>query len=445
VAGPSSDAAPGAVAPAAERDRVLDGVRASALGVVVLGHALAWDVSTGTPVSIADTRPDLVWLTWVVQVLPLFFAVGAVVNLGSLRRRPRFGSYARRRLVRLGVPSLVYATFWTALLLPLAPFVPLAEVAGDYLATLTWFLGVYAAAVLATPWTSTWAARAPALTIGAWFAAIVAVDVVRFTVAPLVGWLNVVLVWCWLHQLGFHLPALRRRPAGHLLALAAATFAAAALLAGPGPYASALVTFDLTDDRSNFTPPTAVLALFGAAQVLVLAAVYPWLTRLLARERVWGVVGPASARAIGLYLWHIPWVGAVAVVAWETGFAAAPLSWPWWLAHAAGLAVVIPLTWLTAGLAAEGDRAVITWLAGRRRRRLPAAPFALLAPVALLLVTITGYGTWGGTVFLGIVPSSSLLSLALLATAVWGLAVSDASRVASGMPGGAGGPRSPAD
>jgi hypothetical protein len=417
---------------------VLDGVRASALGVVVLGHAMAWDISTGQPGNVADVRPGLGWLTWVVQVLPLFFAVGAVVNLGSLRRRPSFPSFARRRLIRLGVPPLVYAAFWTAVLLPLAPFLPLARMAGDYLGILTWFLGVYAAAVIATPWTSRWAARAPALTIGVWFAAIVAVDVVRFTVAPLVGWVNLILVWCWLHQLGFHLPALRRLPATRLTTLAALALAAAILLALPGPYASALVTFELDALDSNFTPPTAVLALYGAALVLVLAAVYPWLTRLLAHERVWRVVEPASARAIGLYLWHIPWVVAVAALAWVADFSAAPLSVPWWLAHVAGLAVVVPMTWLTAGVAVRGDRAVASWLGTRRRRRLPTAPFAVLTPAALLLATVTGYAAWGGIVFAGVLPSSSLAGLGLLAFALWGLAVSDG-------PGGPEQPQNPAD
>lgn len=422
VTDPSGGARPEAGISPAGRDRVIDTVRVSALGVVVLGHALAWDVSTDPPGSVADARPGLAWVTWVAQVLPLFFAVGAVGNLASWRRRPAFEAYARRRLVRLGAPALVYATFWTALLLPLAPFFPLAGMAGDYLGMLTWFLGVYATAVVATPWTARWAQRAPVLTLTVWFVSIVLVDVARFTVEPLLGWANIILVWCWIHQLGFHLPALRRQARGRLLAAAAVVLGLAILLVVPGPYDTALVTFSLDDANSNFTPPTAVLALYGLAQVLVLAAAYPWFERLLALPAVWRVVGPASLRAVGLYLWHIPWVVAVAGLVWVAGITSPPLSPAWLLLHAAGLVVILPMTWVTAGVAARADHALVHWATGLRGPRLPVTAFAVVMPAALLLATVTGYGTWGGIVFLGILPSSSLLSLALLAATFLALA-----------------------
>ena len=419
-----SDASPGAVTTAPPvRDRVLDAVRVSALGVVVLGHALAWDVSTGTPGSVADRVPSLVWLTWVVQVLPLFFAVGALANLGSYRRHPDVAVFARRRLLRLGAPALVYATLWTAVLLPLAAVTPLAVLAGDVLGILTWFLGVYAVAVVATPWTSRWAGARPVLTLFVWFAAIVAVDAVRFTVTPVVGWLNLLLVWGWLHQLGFHLPALRRWSRRRLGALAGAAFVAAVLLAGPGPYAWPLVTFEMDVELSNFTPPTAVLALYGLAQVCVLALLYPWFDRALARERVWRVVSPAAARAIGLYLWHIPCVALVGATAWLAGWDPPPVEPAWVGLHLLGVAVILPLTWVCAGVAARADRAVAVWLLTRRARAVPTAPFVVAVPVALLVMTATGFATWWGDVFLG-VPWSSVLSLGMLVGALGGLAVS---------------------
>jgi hypothetical protein len=423
VTDPSGDATGTVAEPPPGRDRVLDAVRVSALGVVVLGHALAWDVVAGTPGSVTDRVPGLAWTTWVVQVLPLFFAVGALGNLGSLRRHPDLAVYGRRRLLRLGTPALVFALVWTGLLLPLAAAFPLAELAGDVLGQLTWFLGVYAVAVLATPWTSRGAQRRPLLTLAVWFGAIVLVDGVRFTVTPVVGWLNLLLVWGWLHQLGFHLPALRRWPTTRLLTLAGTSLAAALLLAGPGPYSGELVTFALDDDRSNFTPPTTVLALYGLAQVAVLALLYPWFSRVLARERVWAVVSPAAQRAIGLYLWHIPAVALVAALAWFAGRRPTPLDPEWLTLHLVGIVVVLPLTWVCAGIAARADLAVGLWLRRLRRRRVPTAPFLVAVPVALLVATATGYGTWWGDVFLG-VRWSSVLSLAMLAGALVGLAVS---------------------
>lgn len=404
--------------PATPRDRVLDAVKATAVVAVIAGHTMAWDISTGTPGSALDRRPDLLWLTWLVQVLPLFFIVGGAANLGSWRRRPDREAFLRRRILRLGTPVLTFAAVWTAVCLPLAALTPWGTLAGDFLATLTWFMGAYAAVVASVPWTARWTAR-PGLALGAWLALIVAVDALRFTVAPEVGWLNVALVWGWVHQVGYHLPALRRRTPAALAALAAAAFAAAIGLAVPGPYSSSLLTYGPDPQGSNFTPPTAVLALYALAQALTLAAGYRVLERALARERIWRAVGAVASRAVHLYLWHIPWVAAVAAFAWAVHFRPALLDGAWWLAHAAGLAVVAVGTWTTARVTARADPAVATWLAGRgrRRRRCPAGPAAALATAALLLSSVTGYGTWWGPIFLGM-PFSSLLSLMLLVVAL---------------------------
>ena len=194
----------------AGRDRVLDLTKSFALLVVVVAHALAWDVSTGTPASILDLRPELAWVTWLLQVLPLFFAAGAVSNLASWSRTRDARRFWRRRVSRLSTPAVLYALVWASVLLPLALLVEPVEMVGRYLAQLLWFLGVYGAAVVAVPLTARWASR-PVVTLAVWLGVIVAVDLVRWQVAPLLGWFNMLLVWAWLHQLGYSLPALRAR------------------------------------------------------------------------------------------------------------------------------------------------------------------------------------------------------------------------------------------
>ena len=415
---PASAAPPAATA---ERDRVLDAVKAFALAVVVLAHSIAWDVSSGDPKSVLDVRPDIAWATWTLQILPLFFAAGAVANLGSWQRNPDAATFLRRRLVRLATPGLVYAAFWTLLLLPLAAFLPEAELAGRFLAQLLWFLGVYGAAVVAVPWTARWARR-PVLTLGIWLGVIVVVDVVRLTAVPAVGWLNLVLVWVWLHQLGYHLPQLRRLRPARLVGLAVVPLALALALALPGPYSSSLVTHAGDPEPSNLSPPTVVVALYGLAQILVLCALWPRLKRLLDRERVWLATGFIAMRAISVYLWHIPWVLIVAATAWLLDFGAEPLDRLWWLAHLAGLAVILTMAWFTAGIGARWDQRAARWGASQRPRILPAAPFAILIPVSLLAMTVTGFGTWWDVAFLGI-PTSSALNLAVLAVAWWALTV----------------------
>lgn len=69
------------------RDRVLDAVKAIALLLVIAGHSLAWHVRPdGTAVNVLEDAHYLIVLTWLFQVLPLFFAAGAVSNMASLQR-----------------------------------------------------------------------------------------------------------------------------------------------------------------------------------------------------------------------------------------------------------------------------------------------------------------------------------------------------------------------
>ena len=99
----------GAAAPAPGRDAVLDVARAGALVVVVLWH---WAFSTvalrpdgphvGNPVGVVS---GLWALTWLAQVMPLFFLVGGAVHAAALDARGPDG-FVSRRLRRLLLPAL---------------------------------------------------------------------------------------------------------------------------------------------------------------------------------------------------------------------------------------------------------------------------------------------------------------------------------------------------
>jgi hypothetical protein len=77
--------------------------------------------------------------------------------------------------------------------------------AGRFLAQLLWFAGVYLLVAAAAVFTSRWDRR-PVLTLSIWLLAIVAVDAVRTTPLSAWGWINMLLVWGWLHQVGYQLP-----------------------------------------------------------------------------------------------------------------------------------------------------------------------------------------------------------------------------------------------
>ena len=405
----------------AGRDRVLDLVKAISLLVVIVGHSLAWDVSGETPGNVLDSHPGLQPLTWLLQVLPLFFAAGAVANLASWGRRPDADEYRRHRLIRLLTPLLVYSTVWTVILIPAR--VAGADVvgAGKFLSQLTWFLGVYGLVVVAVPLTSRWVDR-PLPTLATWLALILVIDLLRWRVAPAVGWVNFVLVWAWLHQLGYSLPKFRAARRAALLFGACAALGTALLLAAVGPYSGSMVSVGGDSELSNLAPPTVVLALVGLAQVLLLAALWPALDRFTRRSKVWAATAIFGSRAIGVYLWHIPIVGLVVLAVWLSGIALESLTPRWWVAHALGLVIVLAGAWLLAGFAGRADRRLQSW--GTRRsamRNVRLACFA--APVVVLNASVTGYASIHGAGMLGL-PSSSLVNVALLA-GCWFVLVGD--------------------
>lgn len=402
------------VAASGDRDRVLDAVKALALLAVVAGHSLAWHVTpAGTAVNVLEVSPGLIVVTWLFQVLPLFFAAGAVSNAASLDRRGA-KPFWRHRTRALVTPVLVYAGCWTIVGLLAAPLSEQVQPAGRFLSQLLWFAGVYLLVVAAVPLTARWRNR-PVRTLGLWLALILAVDVTRIADGPSwLGWLNLLLVWGWLHQLGYSLPALRRRARGPVAVAAGGLLLLAVGLALAGPYSSSLVTVGGDEELSNLAPPSVVLAVYGAAQVLALAALWPSAQRWLDDDRRWTVVALVGARGMGIYLWHIPLVGLAAAIALAVGWVVEPLSTMWWLVHVSVVLVVIPLAWLLAGVAQSGEARL-----GRLRcvLPLPALLVALGAGVVILNISVTGFATWAGAGMLGL-PSAALANLALL-TLFW--------------------------
>ncbi len=393
------------VAASAGRDRVLDAIKAVALLVVIVGHSLAWHTrGDGTAINVLEQAHWLIPLTWIVQVLPLFFAAGAVSNAASLSRHgPRAYLVARGR--RLLAPVVVYASVWTVLLLPFGSSQTVIG-AGRFLAQLLWFAGVYVLVAAAAVFTSRWTSR-PALTLGVGLLVILAVDAVKATPFAGLGWLNMLLVWGWLHQVGYYLPQLRGRrwalPAGIGL------IAAAVILAFVGPYSHSLISVAGVPGWSNLAPPSTVLAVYGAGQILIVAGLWPRLKRALDSDRLWVPIALMGARGMGMYLWHIPLVGVAAGLAIALGFAAAPLSLLWWAVHILVVLVVVPGAWLIAGVAAYPEKAV-------GRLRVPIAipgTACTLGGLVILNIAATGFATRWGAGAVGL-PSSALLNLALL-------------------------------
>ena len=105
----------------ASRDRYIDALRVFALGGVILGHYIMGVVSwaPGEPISftnILELEPLTRWGTLILQVMPLFFAVGgfshAVAWRSLARRGGGYADFVAARVGRLIKPALIYVGVW---------------------------------------------------------------------------------------------------------------------------------------------------------------------------------------------------------------------------------------------------------------------------------------------------------------------------------------------
>jgi hypothetical protein len=300
-----------------DRDRVVDAARAAALLVVVAGHGImavvAWP--DGVPVlgNLLAAYPWTQALTWLLQIMPLFFFAGGAANALSWDRH-RSEGYAvwlwgrGRRLLR---PAWVYLGIMSAIavLVTLLAQPRTAEPLMLLTTQLLWFLGAYLIVTALTPWMRRTGSVGGAAATVAHVAACGLVDALRFYLGgpEAVGLLNFVLVWAVPAYLG----TLRARgalgavPRAWLVVAAAGGFLVEAVLIRVGPWPISMVGMP-GEPVSNMAPPTVVLAIHSVVLALVLTILDGPLRRLLARDAVWRPVTGINLVAMTLYLWHLP-------------------------------------------------------------------------------------------------------------------------------------------
>ena len=197
-----------------ERNRVVDLVRVLALGGVVLGHWLkqGWYVDHETlhRAGLLGIAPWTHPLTWIFQVIPIFFLVGGYANAVSWRhaqlRGTRYGPWLAGRVGRLTRPLLPLLAFW-CVAAPLAPHLGLGDdwlrIASKSSLVPTWFLATYVVVVALVPLTlAAWERWGLwTLTIGA---VALPVDILSLhRDSPALGGINLLVVWGTLHQVGY--------------------------------------------------------------------------------------------------------------------------------------------------------------------------------------------------------------------------------------------------
>jgi fucose 4-O-acetylase-like acetyltransferase len=341
-----------------ERNRVADLLRAASILVVVFGHWLmaAVTVEDGELVAghllvLADwTHP----LTWVFQVMPVFFLVGGYANGLSWRsarhRQEKYGSWLRSRLRRLTLPVVPLLILWTAggwIGLRLGLEWEVLQLASQVALVPTWFLAAYVVIVTIAPlglwiW-ERWG----------WWSIVTGIalsglcDWLSISVGLVpVGFLNYIFVWGTVHQLGHAWLDGTLEGSWRRALMAGTGLAGALLLVGLGPYPVAMVGLDTTEITNSY-PPRVTLAFLGMFQSGVALLLEPLLQRLMRRRLAWTLVVGISARIMTLYLWHLTAMVIVIGLSQAVGgfgLGIEPLTVGWWLSRPLWFVVVGAVT-----------------------------------------------------------------------------------------------------
>ena len=388
-----------------ERNRYVDFLRAASILVVVTGHwliATAWYVDGQlTPGHLLKSHPQYQWLTWLFQVMPIFFIVGGYSNGVSLESADRKGlGYADwlvARLHRLVTPLLLLIVTWGVV----AGVMKIMGVRSEVIvftsqAALipTWFLSIYITLVLLAPFAYRLWRRFGFVSFWAFVALAAIVDALFFGAnIRWPGWTNYFWVWLAVHQLGFAWRDGRMGKPAMLLVYSALGFGALYLLIHYGPYPLAMVGSP-DDGLSNTLPPKITLLALGVFQFGLLLALEGPMRRALDNLKLWTATVLINSMIMTVYLWHITvmvLIGSAMYLSDGFGFGIEPGTQTWWLTRP---------WWI--GVLAIVLVPVALWLSAfERRGRSPNAPVpsagrqvsgAILVCLGIALLAMWGFG-----------------------------------------------------
>jgi surface polysaccharide O-acyltransferase-like enzyme len=395
-----------------DRDRAVDVARLAALVVVMFGHCallLATIDDTGLRIgNLLGELPAIAPITWIVQVMPLFFLAGGAAGAYGWHQSSSWGTWLFKRAQRLCRPVFWYLAAWSIGILVTNQILGADSAAsiGRECVALLWFLGVYLVVLAFVPaLTRMSTGRTVAVAVGSLIAAAAGFDAIRFAVgAPMAGVANFVIVWLIPMVIGV---AYARRLVGPRAALAAAAsaFAAQVVLAAVGPYDVSLVVTG-TERISNVSPPTLLLALHCTWMSCLFVAAAGAIQRWAQRPRVWYVVAMGNGGAMTLYLWHIPAIAAATFTLHAFGLDAYNVGaqgfWGVLALRALVFAVVmLAMFWMLSPLE---HRRLPWWdapVTATGARSTAAGVLIVLSGVALVLLAKNGLGDLQGLVTLG--------------------------------------------
>ncbi|WP_406070669.1 acyltransferase [Micromonospora sp. NBC_01638] len=408
----------------AQRERYVDFLRAAAIALVVLGH---WTVTVVTydrsgNLTGFSALTDLVWarpITWLFQVIPVFFLVGGFANAASLVSSRMRGQTATQWLLarsgRLVRPTTVLLLVVTAgSLVGRLAGVDSAEIRTvvGFATIPLWFLSAYIAVVALTP-VMYRLHRRVGFVVPVTLVLLVALgDIGRLLGhGPLSGG-NFIVGWLAIHQIGFawydsfsaEKPTMspagedrRQRLLSHRLPMGRRTaallflvgFAVLCLLTVVGPYPISMITVP-GERLDNSSPPSLALLALAAVQLGLILLLRRPAERMLRRSRPWRAVVGVNAVVLTVFLWHLSavvvLVGGLNLVHWlPPSSVGTGTWWAWRVPWLAALAVILAgLVAIFGPVEARTARSAV----GRRPARL----LGRLTPTLRTVLTAVGYG-----------------------------------------------------
>jgi hypothetical protein len=415
------------------RNRAIDFYRAAALIIVVAGHWLATAVfvePNGTLrfTNILELADWTHWLTWFIQVIPVFFIVGGYANWRSyhsaLKSERSIGAWITARFRRLMTPIVPFLAVWSVISVGaglLGVDHGLIRAGSFAVVTPLWFIAVYLVVIVGVPVTVWLWSRLGMWSVVLGLALAFGVDGIRYaTELDWIGWLNFGFVWLTAHQLGYRWATEGHRPPAAPLAVSIPILLGALLaLTIAGLYPISMVGVPGATEN-NTLPPTAALVVLSLLQYAVIRLAEPVAQRWMHHERPWTFVVGFHAVMMTVYIWHLPTLAIIVLIGYGIGFgfSVEPLTAAWWFSRPIWLAV------LTTALV--GVVTIFGRFEPRVRTTAPPPALVIAFGVAASIAAISA------GVVLGFVPKEGLIRwwvVALFAAGVIALGAYPARRV----------------
>jgi hypothetical protein len=387
-----------------DRERVVDFLRAFSILSVVFGHWLISYITQDSSGQISGENAipfmkingfSFGWLlTWVFQVMPIFFFVGGYANYVGIRSFKKknlgYAQFLTSRIRRMMKPVITLLFVWVPANFVIDMMNIRSEKFADLLSKLVtqplWFIGVY---ILVTA--LSWPLYNLHLKFGSKSILITAcipflIDWLRLGVGiTVIGYLNI-FVWIWVHQLGFayadgtllanasqqvnNITQLWKKFTGLFIVIIGAT--GLFFCSGIQAFSNNRILNDITkflhidnlpypqsmvglpgETMSNMNPPTVAIMFLAITQIGLVVIFRDRLQGFLQRPKVWKVTVIINSMILTIFCWHQSALSLVTITRLRIGIEE-PLvgTANWWLtrplllgSYAIVLSLIVPIFW----------------------------------------------------------------------------------------------------